>query len=373
MKPIGLRKVNMFQPYVSGTADERVAQVLRNRWIGQGAMVDEFEKRIEETLGIKYAVAVNSSSSAIRLALSICGVRPGDEVITTPMTCTLTNHPILEQFARVVFADIQYDSGNINPDDVERRITASTRAILCTHWGGQPVDLAQLNEIGNRHGLPVIEDASEAFGATYMGKPIGAISRFAAFSFQAIQIITCSEGGLLAVRDEPAYKQARTLRWYGIDRDQRKPNVLGYYDFDITLNGFGYHMTNIAAAIGVENIKMLDFQRRHRKTVVDRYRSSFKNIAGIKLLAEKTDRESSNHFFTMHVERREDFCKKMKERGIEVSIVHYRNDAYSVFGGLRTDLPELDSFSKTYIGLPTHMHLSEEDVEYIITAIQTGW
>ena len=370
MKP---RKIVMFQPYVSETAIGRVEQVLRGRWVGQGALVEEFERKVEAALGIPHAVAVNTSSSAIRLALTICGVRPGDEVITTPMTCTLTNHPILEQFARVVFADIQFATGNIDPHEVERRITPFTKAILCTHWGGLPPDLAELNAIADRHGLAVIEDASEAFGATYRGSCVGAVSRFTSFSFQAIQLLTTGEGGLLGVRDAAANRLARTLRWYGIDRDNRTPNILGYYDFDIASVGFGYHMTNIAAAIGLENLDLLQHLLSHRKDVADRYRSAFDGIPGILLLERKTDRSSSNHFFTMHVERREDFCRKMKEKGIDVSIVHFRNDAYSVFGGLRRDLPELDRFSKSYIGLPTHMHLSPEDVEYVIESVKSGW
>ncbi len=363
----------MFQPFVSDRALPRLEQVLRGRWVGQGALVEEFEREVEKVLGIPHAVAVNASSSAIRLALTLCGVRPGDEVITTPMTCTLTNHPILEQFARVVFADIQYETGNIDPSDVERRITPFTRAILCTHWGGQPPDLEELNRIAGRHGLTVIEDASEAFGAMYKGKPIGTISRFAAFSFQAIQIVTTGEGGVLAVRDEAANRQARMLRWYGIDRETRKPNSLGYYDFDITSVGFGYHMTNISAVIGLENLKRLGEQKSHRQAVADRYRNAFRSVPGITLLEERPDRESSNHFYTLHVGDRDGFCRKLKERGIEASIVHYRNDAYSVFGGFRRDLPGLERFDKSYIGLPTHMHLSPEDVEYVVDAVRSGW
>ncbi|MBZ5558462.1 MAG: DegT/DnrJ/EryC1/StrS family aminotransferase [Acidobacteriia bacterium] len=370
---MSVRKIAMFQPYIADGAVDRVCEVLKSRWVGQGGLVDELEKDVSKALKIPYAVAVNASSAAIRLALTICGVRPGDEVITTPMTCTLTNHPILEQFARIVFADVQYETGNIDPVDVERRITPQTRAIMCTHWGGQPADLHELNEIANRHGLSVIEDASEAFGATYRGAPIGAVSRFAAFSFQAIQIISAGEGGLLAVRDEGAFRQARTLRWYGIDRDNRKANALGYYDFDITSVGFGYHLTNIAAAIGVENLKTLDAQRAHRRGVVAKYRSSFATAPGVTLLTERPDRESSNHFFTMHVERREDFCRKMKEAGIETSIVHYRNDAYNVFGGLRSDLIGLERFSRSYIGLPTHMHLGPDDVEHVVATVRAGW
>jgi perosamine synthetase len=366
-------RIVMFHPYVADTALDRVRDVLSSRWIGQGALVDEFEASVASAIGLQYAVAVNCSSSAVRLALTICGVRPGDEVITTPMTCTLTNHPILEQFGRTVFADIQHESGNIDPADVERRITRQTKAIVCTHWGGQPPDLDELNAIANRHGIPVIEDASEAFGAVYRGRPVGAISRFTAFSFQAIQILSAGEGGMLAVRDPQAYRMARTLRWYGIDRDGRVPNGLGYFDFDITSVGFGYHLTNVAAAIGLENLKGVERQRQHRLRVVTRYRAHLDNVPGLTLCAHQTDRESSNHFFTVHVDKREDFCRMMRERGIDVSVVHYRNDAYTVFGGLRTDLPGLERFSRSYIALPVHMHLADDDVGRIIDAIRSGW
>jgi perosamine synthetase len=367
------RKIAMFQPFVADEAADRVSQILKSRWIGQGPLVEELERSIEKEFGIAHAVAVNCSSSALRLALVMCGVGPGDEVITTPLTCTLTNHPILEQFARVVFADIQHDSGNIDPADVERRITRHTKAIVCTHWGGQPADLAELHQVASRHGLPVVEDASEALGATYQGRSIGAVSRFTAFSFQAIQSLTTAEGGMLAVRDAAANTTARTLRWYGIDRDHRKPNELGYYDFDITSVGFGYHMTNVAAAIGLANLGSFPAQIEHRRSVTRRYREAFRGVPGITLLAEKPDRESSHHFFTMHVDRRLDFCRKLREAGIEVSIVHYRNDEYSVFGGLRADLPELDRFCRSYIGLPTHKHLSDEDVDRVIDTARSGW
>lgn len=367
------RIIPMFLPYVSDEAISRVEKVLRSRWIGQGPIVDEFERAIEQELSVPYAIAVNSSSSALRLALTISGVGPGDEVVTTPMTCTLTNHPILEQFAVPVFADIQYNTGNIDPADVEKRITDRTKAIMCTHWGGYPCDLAELNELAGAHNLPLIEDASEAFGATYHGRPIGAISRFSAFSFQAIQIITTAEGGVLTVQDPSDASAACVQRWYGIDRMHRTPNIIGYYDFDITTVGYGYHMTNIAAAMGIEHLASLGIQQARRQTVAERYRQAFEGVGGIELLEHGTDRTCSNHFFTMHVERRSEFCQMMTARGISTSVVHYRNDAYTVFGGLRDDLPNLDRFSQSYIALPLHMHLTDDDIDYIIESVQAGW
>jgi perosamine synthetase len=366
-------KINMFQPFVSGAAIERVTDVLRSRWIGQGPLVDEFEKALQRRLKFSNAVAVNAASSALRIALSIAGVRPGDEVIATPMTCTLTNHPILEQFALPVFADIQYETGNIDPLDIERRITPRTRAIVCTHWGGTPCDLEELNAIGRRHDLPIIEDASEAIGATYRGQPIGNVSRFTAFSFQAIQILTTGEGGLLTTTSAEDAEQARIQRWYGIDRKGRKPNNVGYYDFDINFMGFGYHLTNIAAAIGLGNLESLDEALEHRQKIAARYRHELKATPGVVLLRADEDRVPSNHWVTIHVERRDDFCHKLRERGIETSIVHARNDSYTAFGGRRSDLPNLDRFDRTYIALPCHLSMDDEDVSHVITTIREGW
>ena len=162
-------------------------------------------------------------------------------------------------------------------------------------------------------------------------------------------------------------------RWYGIDRVGRRPNILGYYDFDIEVMGFGYHMTNISAALGLENLKTLEQQRKHRQMIVDTYRQNLADVPGLTLLKAPTDRTSANHFFTILVERREEFCRKVREAGVQVSIVHARNDEYTIFGGLRDDLPQLDRFSRSYISLPVHMKLSQEDVEYIAHTIRSGW
>jgi perosamine synthetase len=289
------------------------------------------------------------------------------------MTCSMTNHPILEQFAEPVFADIQPDTGNIDPQDLEKRITPRTKAILCSHWGGYPCDLEELNHIGMAHGLPIIEDASEAFGATYRGRPIGSISRFAAFSFQAIQIITTGEGGMLVALASADAAKARRKRWYGIDREGRQLNLLGYYDFDVTEKGYGYHLTNIAATIGLANLASLSSQQKRRQHIASRYREELSDQPGITMLRIDDDRSSSNHFFTMHVERREEFCRMMIHHGIQVSIVHHRNDVYKIFGGKRPDLPQLDYFCETYIGLPIHTGLSDEDIDSIIRRVHLGW
>jgi perosamine synthetase len=362
--------INMFSPYMTQKAINRAMAVLHTPMIGQGKIVDEFESAIQQSLSLTSVVAVNNSSSAIRLALDICGVTPGAEVITTPMTCTLTNHPILEQFALPIFADIQPYTGNIEPTDVEKRITSKTKAILCTHWSGTPSDLDELNGIAQKHGISVIEDASEAFGATYKHRSIGLHSRFVAYSFHAIQIITASEGGALSVQANADYELARLKRWYGIDRVGRRPNILGYYDSDVSNAGYGYYLTNVAAAIGIENLSALSEQQNHRNKLAEIYWQGLKNIPGVTLLNRFEDRTSAYHYFTIRTDRRDDFCRKLKIANVYLSIVHARNDEYTIFGGRRDDLPGLDQFSQSYI---IHMGMREEDAHYIVKAIRSGW
>ena len=370
MKP----RLVMFFPYVSPKAMEAVADSLRGRWIGQGPKVANFEDRIRQVTGAPYVVAVNCASAATRLALAVSGVGPGDEVITTAQTCTATNHPILEQFARPVFADIQYMTGNLAPADIEHRITPRTKAIICVHWGGFPCDLDEIRSIAARYNLALIEGAEDALGASYNGRPVGCLSYFTVFSFGAVQQVTTGEGGALCMLEERGFEAARRRRWYGIDRLRRTPNVVGYYDFEVSEVGYGYHMTDIQASMGLVHLDDLPEVLRRRGDIAKLYRHRLMNVPGVTLLNDnRPDRSSGYQLFTIHVERREDFCRMMQLKGVEVSVVHVRNDQYDVFGGLRSDLPELDHFSKSHISLPLHSNLSEEDAAYVVDCIREGW
>lgn len=367
------KKIVMFYPYISEQAVQSVVEVLRSRWVGQGPKVTEFEEKFKEKIRVPYAVAVNNGASAIRLALATAGVGPGDEVITTPQTCTATNHPILEQYAKPVFADIKYLTGNIDPEDIEERISERTKAIICIHWGGYPCGLDEIHKIADRHNLVVIEDASDALGAKYKDKPIGAISPFTCFSFQAIQQVTTGEGGMLCILSNNDFEVAVRRRWFGIDRFRRKPTVDGYYDFDVWEVGYGYHMTNIAAVMGIAHLGDLDEILTQRREIVNRYYDELLGVSGVTLFENASDGVSANQLFTIHVENRNDFCRVLREKGVETSVVHVRNDQYTIFGGIRKDLPVLDKFSKTHISIPFHNKLDDEDIEYVIKCIKEGW
>ncbi|TET68328.1 MAG: DegT/DnrJ/EryC1/StrS family aminotransferase [Candidatus Aminicenantes bacterium] len=367
------KQVRMFSPYVSEDAIKRVCQTLRSGYIGEGPVVEEFEEEFKKAIGVPYALAVTNCTTAIHLALAMAGVGPGDEVITSAQTMMATSHAILAHYAKPVFADIQFLSGNINPLDIDHRINKKTKAVLVIHWAGYPCDLDEIHAVASRNNLPVIEDAAHALGAKYKGKAIGSLSPYTCFSFQAIKHITTGDGGMLCVIRGADYQQAKRRRWYGIDRKQRKPSILGEPIWDVTDMGYKYHMNDIAASMGVEHLKKLESILKRRSQIVKKYRQVLECMSGITLFEDKEDRKSANLFFTLHVDNREDFARMMRSKGIEVSVVHLRIDTNKIFGPLRRDLPVLAKFTESHISLPLHNLLLDEDVECVLQCIKEGW
>ena len=362
--------IRMFKPYMSEKVGPAVLGILNTTWIGQGPVVDRVEKKFEKMFGTFGALTVNSCTSALHLALILSGVQEGDEVLTTPMTCSATNMPIFYQKARPVFVDIQKTSMNIDPASIMKKITPRTKAILAVHWAGYPCDMDEIMEIARQRNISVIEDAAHAVGAKYKGKYIGGVGDYTCFSFQAIKQITSVDGGIITCRDPEAYKRGKLLRWYGIDRTF-KGDI--YWKYKVREAGYKYHMNDVTATILTVQLDDLFSVNRRRKDIADRYREALSGIKGLTLLENKDDRESSNWLFTVLAERREDFIKMMKSNDIETHMVHVRSDVYPIFGGTRLDLPVMNELEPKYVSIPLHLGLTDEDVEKIINTVKKGW
>jgi perosamine synthetase len=363
--------MNFFYSHISPKSIELVVQVLKSGFISEGKMVKTFEQELESVLGLTNPVALNSGTSALHLALVLAGVGPEDEVILPAQTFASTGTTILQQKARPVFADIQYNTGNITPDSIKEKITGKTKAIIPVHWAGYPCDLDEINILAKEHNCIVIEDAAHALGAFYKGRPVGAISRFTAFSFQAIKHLTTGDGGALCCLDDKDYLNARKLRWIGIDRDKSKPSILGEREYDIKQFGYKYHMNDLAAAVGLGNLEDLRDNLKRRREIAAFYRKELKDIPGLQLLDYRNDRQSAYWLFTVLVENRLDFIKKLKEKGIPTSVVHLRIDKNSVF--TRQNLPNQEKFDKKQISIPIHPDLSDKDISLIVNTIKKGW
>jgi perosamine synthetase len=284
-----------------------------------------------------------------------------------------TTTAILMAGGKPVYADVEYQTGNLAADEITRHITGKTRAILATDWGGYPCDWDAIQAIARANGLAAIEDAAHALGATYKGKPVGSIGPTTCFSFQAIKHLTTGDGGLICVSTPEDYEQAVRLRWYGIDRLKRKPSILGEPEWNVTEVGYKYHMNDVAAAMGIGNMEDLDRNLNRRREIVTAYRSALSTIPGVQLFQHSPERQSANWLFSIHVERREEFCRMMTAKEIPVSVVHLRIDRNDVCGGERTDLPQLARFTETHVSLPLHPYLTDDDVKCVTDAVSSGW
>lgn len=364
--------VVLFHPYVPEAAIEGVSRTLRTRWIGQGPQVEAFEARFSARFaGNNPCLAVGSGTDALHLAYLLAGLKPGDQVIAPVFTCTATNIPFLYMGVEVVFADVQRQTLNIDVDHVRSLVTPKTKAIVCVHYGGLPCDMAELLAIGKEHGIPVIEDAAHALGATYRSQSIGEISDFTMYSFQAIKHITTGDGGLLTFKDRNLTEAGKRIRWFGIDRSAKQKGV---WENDIREVGYKYQMTDIAAAMGLAGLDDFDKILAHRQRLLARYEERLKGVPGVTVIgAERPDRTHAAWLCTVLVDRRRDLQKKLFENKIESNQVHYRNDRYSIFGERRGNLPNMDLLEERYLVLPLHMKVRLEDVDRITEVIRSGW
>lgn len=361
------KDIPLFKVFMPKSVMKPLEKVLFSGYIGQGLKVDEFEEKLGPCFGNQNVLTVNSGTAALQLALRLANVGIGDEVISTPMTCSATNEPILAMGARIVWADIDPWTANIDPSDVAKKITKKTKAIMCVHWGGYPCNLNELNAVANKHGIKLIEDACHALGASYQNNPIGSHSDFACFSFQAIKHINTIDGGVLVCKTKPDCERGRLLRWFGIDRNAKRNDLR--CELDIAESGYKFHMNDVTAVIGLEQLKYLDDIIKKHRDNAKKYNEAFQNLKSVKTLKYANDRSSAYWLYTMRVKDRSGFMKHMKEKGITVSQVHVRNDKYSMFKDFKSHLSGVDEFISEQVSIPVGWWLEEKDLTHIINTI----
>jgi perosamine synthetase len=365
--------INMFHTYIAGNAGEDVQKVLNSGFLSEGDAVIQFEKVLEQQFGFSNCVSVNSGTSALHLALELAGVQEGDEVILPAQTFVATGLAILYLRAIPVFADIDYFTGNLSVTSVKEKISPKTKALLPVHWGGYPCDMDELIALASTHGLKIVEDAAHALGATYKNKPIGSLSHFTCFSFQAIKHLSTGDGGAICCKSMEDYTLAKSKRWFGINRENAPMTELGERSYNITQAGYKYHMNNYAAALGIANLKDFELRLKKRTQIANLYRTQLHEQSGIRLFNYFADRQSAYWLFGFHVEKRSDFIRKLKSAGIVASVVHQRIDRNSVFGGLTKGLSAQEAFDESQIHIPIHDAISIENAEHIINTIKQGW
>jgi len=391
-------KINLFQVFMSPKAGDEVTKVLNSGYIGQGPKVEEFEKDLRKFFNHDYVSTLNAGTSGLHLALHLLkkpthntkvfdgvasfnsfwpGLEDGDEVLATPMTCTASNWPILANGLKIKWVDIDPTTLNMDLDDLARKITSKTKVIMLVHWGGYPNDLDKIKKIQQdaylRFGFKpaVIEDGAHSFGSEYKGKKIGSHGNLTMFSLQAIKHITSIDGGILISPHKELHQRGKLLRWYGIDRDDDRKDFR--CEADVEEWGFKFHMNDVCATVGIENLK-------HFKEIVGKHKENAKfydenlvNVNGVTLLKREKDFDSAFWIYSMLVDDRDGFYKWMEECGISVSQVHERNDKHTCVQEFKTALPSLDKTIGKIVSIPVGWWVTEQQREYIVDCIKKGW
>lgn len=357
-------KVPIAKPIIGEEEIENVVEVLKSGMIAQGPKVEEFEQKFAEWVGAKYGIAVNSGTAALHVALLSCGIGEGDEVITTPFTFIASGNSILYTGAKPVFADIDLKTYTINPDSIEALITENTKAILPVHLYGQSANMDRINEIAEKHGLIVIEDAAQAHGATCNGEKVGVLGDMACFSFYPTKNMTTSEGGIITTDDEDLAENAKVFRAHGAS--------VRYHHDEI---GYNFRMTDISAAIGLAQLNKIDDFNDKRIENASYLNKGLKDVDGIVAPYCAYGSKHVYHQYTIRVEKgnRDDWVNIINECGVGTGI-HYPIPLYNqpIYKSLGIDgnCLKAELAADNVISLPVHPSLTKEDLDLVIEAVK---
>lgn len=341
-------------------------EVLYSGMIAEGEAVYRFESAFREHYGLQNVLAMCSGTAALHAALTLAGVGPGDEVISTPMTAEPTNTSVLYCGASVVWGDVDPASGNLDPASVRERITSKTKAILCVHYAGYPVRLAELREIADEFGIKLIEDCAHSLGATYDGAGIGTIGDFAIFSFQAIKHMTTVDGGMLAYRDEAHTLAAKKFRWFGMLKGVPRTEI------DIDSIGYKYNMNNVNATVGLVQLRYIDGVIGRHIANGQFYDRELAKIGGVGFATCEARAMPSYWLYTLLSDHAADIEKALNGAGIMASKLHRPNNLHSIFRSADVDLPGLDCFYERLLHIPCGWWVDDSTRERIVSVIQKG-
>ena len=367
-------------PYGRQTIDEddikAVTEVLKSDFLTTGPKSAEFEEAVKAYTGSKYAVAISNGTSALHAACYAAGIGPGDEVITTPLTFAASANCVLYCGGMPVFADVDPKTYNIDPEDVERKITEKTKAIIPVHLAGQPCDMDWIHEIAEKHHLIVIEDGAHALSSVYKGEKIGHLSDATTFSFHPVKPITTGEGGMIMTNREDWYQKMLLFRSHCITRDPelmtRNDGPWFYQQLDL---GYNYRITDIQCALGISQMKKLERFLDRRKELVRRYNEAFKENENIITPYQMYGAESGWHLYiiqVLHHDRKKVF-EQLREKGIGVNVHYipvYMHPYYQKNGYENVHCKNAEEIYSRIISLPLYPGLTDEEQDRVIEAVQ---
>jgi perosamine synthetase len=375
--------IPVFRPNYNKEEIAAVDAVIRSGWIGLGPKTEEFEKRFALYTNAPYAIAVNSATAALHLSLLAAGIGKGDEVIVPSLTFVSTAHVVKYVGATPVFADITVDTLCISPDDVKKKITKRTKAIIPVHYGGHPCDMDGLQKIAKANKLIIIEDAAHACGTSYHGKKIGSISPFTCFSFHAVKNLATGDGGMITVKDKATAERLNRLRWLGINKntwdrlevisenENKAYKAYGWY-YEVDELGYKCHMNDINAAIGLVQLRKLNKSNKKRRALAKRYTQMLQKLPEIKCPIIEPRTISAQHNYVIQCKNRNKLHLFLRERNISSGVhympIHLQPYYKKLFPKVR--LPIVEAVWKSLLTLPLYPDLTLKEQDYIIRCIK---
>lgn len=368
-------KIEFYRHSINRNDIRNVNRVLRSIFLTTGDVVRDFEEKFATYLGAKEVIGVTSCTAALHLSLLAWGIGEGDEVITTPMSFCATSNAILYAGATPVFVDVEEDTGNIDAELIEVKITKRTKAILPIHLYGQMCDMVKIRRIVDRHGLIVIEDAAHCIEGVRNGIRPGQYGDIACFSFYATKNITSGEGGAISVDEYSKAKMLRMLRLHGIDRSASDRYTKKFQHWDMPILGWKYNMNNIQAALLLGQLRRIEKLWKKRDEIYRRYEDAFRSLKGIKLMKTVPNSQHARHLFTIQVleKKRDAMLVVLQEKGIGVAVnyrpIHLLKYYKERFGFKEGDFPVAKDIGKRTISLPLYPSLKDTEVNYIIRTV----
>lgn len=369
--------ISVFKPSYGKEEFEAVKKVMESGWVGLGPKTQEFEEAFAKYIGVKYAVALNSCTAALHLAMLVMDIKGGD-VLTTPITFVSTNHAILYNNATPIFCDVEPDTLNISFKKIEKNITKNTKAIVTVHYGGHPCDMDPIIKLAKSRGIKVVEDAAHGCGGEYKGRKIGTLGDIACFSFHAVKNLATGEGGMITTNDQKIYERLKKLRWLGINKgtwdreiSEEHSNVKKYsWYYDVEEVGFKCHLNDIPAAIGLIQLKRLDKMNDVRRKLSFRYNELFKGVGDIETPAVKEYAKSAHHNYVIKTEKRDGLNAYLQEKGVSTGVHYIPNYHYRMYKNCKADCPVVEKAWKKLLTLPLYPDLTLKEQDRIVDCIR---
>lgn len=349
-----------------------VLDVLKSDWLTQGPMAEKFEKAVAKYCGAKYGVVFSSGTSALYCAYRVAEIKQGDEVITSPLTFSATSNMLAMLGAKPVFADIENDTLNINPELVEGLITSKTKAIVAIDFSGHPADYDKILKIARKNNLLLIEDACHALGAEYKGKKIGGFADMTILSFHPVKHITTGEGGMVLTNNKNFYEKLKIIRNHGI---KKRPEMGGWY-YEISEPSFNFRMTDFQCALGLSQIKKINKFLKKRKEIAKKYQKQLAGIKWLKLPVEENYAKSAWHLYPIRISKdRKKFFDYLTKNGIGAQVhympLHLHPFYQKKFNYKKGDFPVAEKYYEEAVSLPIFYSLTKNDFEKVIKIISS--